>query len=447
MMRRRLHTKLGVHAKTPYGWLRGEIPHSPVPDAVVLVLTRELGRPVDFERLWPDTTRSNMCWPAEHRADLPWSQSGLTQYLEEWTDAMLTRRKFTAISGAALTVPVWNLLDHPAPSLASVVHDEAEYVTDPMMLLVEDTVARAQQLDDQQGGGAALNYVGDQFNAVARLIRRASYGRPVGRRLCTALAQLAQTAGFMAYDGAGDDGQAQRWYMAGLRAAHTAGDRPLVASILSLLSNQAATRGHINDGLQLASAAELAATNAPATVQALITARSCLAHAAAGDLSGLRRAREHSQTHLNNARHHDEPTPRWMGYATSTELDAIAGRSLVILATRISRQKRLALLADAQTLLHDRAFNSTATHRRSAVRHGAWLATAHMQSRDLLEAVAAGRRALQHAPEVTSARSIGLLQQLRDDLTGHTHRHLDVRTFVRQLNQQLPNNTTHVAPA
>jgi hypothetical protein len=249
----------------------------------------------------PATTRSNMWWPAEHRADLPWSQSGLTQYLEEWTDAMLTRRKFTAISGAALTVPVWNLLDHPAPSLASVVYDEAEYVTDPMMLLVEDTVARAQQLDDQQGGGAALNYVGDQFNAVGRLIRHASYGRPVGRRLCTALAQLAQTAGFMAYDGAGDDGLAQRWYMAGLRAAHTAGDRSLVASILSLLSNQAATRGHVNDGLQLASAAELAAANASNTVQALITARSCLAHAAAGDLSGLRRAREHSQAHLEAA--------------------------------------------------------------------------------------------------------------------------------------------------
>jgi hypothetical protein len=430
-----------VHAKTPYGWLKGRTPHPPIPGIVVELLTRELGEHrVTFTQVWPGATASGHGPRTdEARLDLPWTQSGLHQLLDEWGD-MLTRRQFSEISGAALTVAAWSLLDRPTPAL-TVLAREGEQITEPLVLLIEDTVARAQQLDDQQGG--ALGYVADQFSAVERVIRRCRYTRATGRRLYAALAQFAQTAGFMAYDSA-DDGAAQHWYLAGLRAAHLAKDRSLIASILSLMSNQAATGNRPGDAVQLASAAELAAEHAPAMVQALIAARSCLAYAAAADLSGLRRAHEESQARLTAD---TDPAPRWANYADRTELDAIAGRSMVLLARRAPHHAPR-LLATAEPLLHGRAFTEpTAIPQRSALRHGAWLGLAHAQTGDLPQAITAGRNAARRLPAVTSTRSVALLRQLRDDLATHAHRHPPVRDLVRELNRKLPADTTHVTPA
>jgi hypothetical protein len=340
---------------------------------------------------------------------------------------MLTRRRFAVISGTALTAHAWRLLDEPSPALAAATRDSG-HVSEAMMTLVEDTVARAQQLDDQQGGGSALGWVTDQFRAVARMLRHDSYDPQTGQRLCAALAQFAQTAGFMAHD-TGRDGEAQRWYLIGLRAAHTADDHALAASILSLMSNQAANRHETNDALQLASAAEQSAAKAPATVQALIAARSGLAYASAGDLSGFRRSRDHCLTKLTLVKQPSD-VPRWASYAS--------GRGLVILAHRIPA-RRTPLLAEAEQLLHDRAFTDLQDiHQRSALRHGAWLAIAHAQAGDLPQAINAGRSALTRLPGVTSSGSLRLLRQLRVDLAPRAHREPAIRAFITDLGQQLP---------
>ncbi|MBC6457091.1 helix-turn-helix domain-containing protein [Actinomadura sp. HBU206391] len=372
--------------------------------------------------------------PADHGLDLPWRQSGLLKLLGEEAH-MLTRRRFAVISGTALTLHAWRLLDEPSPALAAAARDSG-HVSQAMVSLVEDTVTRAQQLDDQQGGGSALGWVADQFRAVSRMLRHDSYDAWTGRRLCAALAQLAQTAGFMAHD-SGRDGDAQRWYLIGLRAAHTANDHALVASILSLMSNQAAGRRQTNDALQLVSAAEQAAAQSPATVQALIAARSCLAYASAGDLSGFRRSRDQCLTKLALAQQRPY-VPRWAGYASPTELDAIAGRGFVILARNIPTRRK-SLLSDAEQLLHDRAFTDLEDiHQRSALRHGAWLAIAHAQAGDLPQAINAGRSALSRLPGVTSIGSIKLLRQLRADLTPRAPQEPAIRTFIADLDQQLP---------
>jgi hypothetical protein len=442
VLAQRADSDRSVHAKTPYGWLKGQTPHPPIRGIVVQVLARELGGyRVVYSQVWPSApAREHHSRPADGAMlDLPWTQSGLHQFLEEWGD-VLTRRQFSELSGAALTVTAWSLLDRPTPALTVLARD-GEQITEPLVCLIEDTVARAQQLDDQQGG--ALGYVADQFTAVERVVRRCKYTPATGRRLYAALAQFAQTAGFMAYDSA-DDGAAQGWYLTGLRAAHLARDRSLIASILSLLSNQVATGGNPSDAVQLASAAELAAEHAPATVQALVAARGCLAYAAAADLSGLRRAHEESQARLAAE---TGPVPRFASYASRTELDAIAGRSMVMLARRLPHHS-LRLLAAAEPLLHGRAFTDPAEiPQRSALRHGAWLGLAHAQTGDLSQAIVAGRHAAMRLPTVTSARSVALLRQLRDDLASHAHRHPPARDLVKELNRKLPAGPPHVTPA
>jgi len=77
-----------------------------------------------------------------------------------------------------------------------------------------------------------------EFAWVARLLDRASYDERTGRALHVALAELGQLAGWVAYD-AGHHGLAQRYYLAALRAAHSADDRPLGAHILGCMAYQA----------------------------------------------------------------------------------------------------------------------------------------------------------------------------------------------------------------
>ncbi|WP_433501732.1 hypothetical protein ACQP1K_29285 (plasmid) [Sphaerimonospora sp. CA-214678] len=425
-----------IHEKTPYRWLRrGQVPHAPLPDIVISVLSEALGESVAFDQVWPAHRASrSLAWvPADHRLDVPWDGAGLLQLLKEWP-GMLTRRRFAAISGALLTRPAWQWFDHSPPVIAST--RGTGKVPGAVVTLIEDIVTKAQQLDDQQGGAAAA-FVADQFNCVGRVLRDESYDASTGKRLCVALAQLAQTAGFMAYD-TRRDGEAQRWYLAGLHAAQAAGDRALAASILGLMSNQATTLGKMNDALQLASAAQEACADAPAAVQALIAARSGLAFAAAGDLTSFRRTRDQALTMFDRAQAQQDRAPRWAGYVNRTELDAIAGRSLVALA-RCIPARRAQLLLEAEDLLRDRALvDATSPYQRSALRHGAWLSLAYTQAGDLDQAVAMGRRTLARLPTVTSVRCVGLLRRLRDDLRPHANRVPEARNLVADLDRQLP---------
>ncbi|MFJ6217270.1 hypothetical protein ACIQGZ_28645 [Streptomyces sp. NPDC092296] len=240
-----------MHDKTPYKWLRGQVPHAPVPEATVQLLSQALGTDLSYEQVWTRGKARSLSWTsADHGLDVAWDTRGLLDLLAEGqAPSMLSRRNFIAVSGAALTSPAWQAIEHPAPHLSTRTGGTGP-VSEPVLQLCEEIVTRVQQLDDQQGGAAYL-FVSDQFTAVSHMFRHAGYDQPSGRRLAACTAQLAQTAGFMAYDRQ-DDGDAQRWYLTGLRAAHAAADPALAASIMGLMSNQAADLGRTDDALQLA---------------------------------------------------------------------------------------------------------------------------------------------------------------------------------------------------
>ena len=273
---RRVSLELGsldaIHAKTPYGWLRGKQPRPRVAEAVAVVLSARLGRAVDARSIWPAISSSDdAALGADHGLGLPWTCDGLHQLAADWDQ--MQRRKFLTLSGAALTAPAWAAIEHPAPSLAT--DRDAERVDEATLQIIEQTVASAQRLDDTRGS-SAMRYVIDTAGTVTRILTRDTYDTASGRRLALAVAQLSQTAAFMAYE-ARSDGLAQRLYLAGLRAAHAAGDSALSASILGLMANQATALGRTEDAVQLASAAQTAARDAPKVAQALIAARAGLA--------------------------------------------------------------------------------------------------------------------------------------------------------------------------
>ncbi|MEV4477990.1 hypothetical protein [Nonomuraea sp. NPDC049504] len=424
-----------VHEKTPYHWLRGKVPHAPVRDIIVDLLSQALDRPIAFDALWPASARSRPVPPSSDLiGDIPWDHEGLQTLLGKWPLSMPTRRTFLVLSGAALTGPAWQWLDTPVPNPAHLGTGSA--VVPPMVDLVETIVAEAQQLDEQHGSSAA-DFVAAQFTAVARLVRHGSYDAAVGKRLCAALAQLAQTSGWMALE-AGDDGKAQRWYMTGLRAAHSAGDPALASSIMALMSYQAITLRKLRDGLQLSAVATKTAARAPSIVQAIIAARSTLVHASAGDHAGVECSRERAADLLTRAAQESAPPPRWAGYVNAAELDAISGRALIALARHTPGRRRALLTSEAAHLLHERALDPSDVHRRSALRHGAWLSRAHLHNGDLEQAVSVAQFALQRLPQVTSARCAALLADLRTDLIPYTRGNAAVRDLIADLDRQLP---------
>ncbi|GAA0480589.1 hypothetical protein Aca07nite_31630 [Actinoplanes capillaceus] len=419
-----------VHDKTPYKWIaRGDVPHGDLSFVVVEILGRALGRELGYEEVWGRAPRRSACAvAADDGLDLPWNGTGLLSILGE---PVPNRRTVLTLAGTALTKYGWMALTNPGFDPVSVGADGP--VTPQLIEVVDTVVAQAQGLDDQQGG-AARGFVADQFGAVARLLRHASYDAATGQRLAAALAQLAQTAGFMAFD-ARDDGTAQGWYLRGVRAGHASGDSALVASILALMSNQAADRSQASEAVNLAAAAQQAAVSCSPVVRSLVAARSSLAYAASGDLSNFRRMRDLTLQLAEEPP--DRPGPRWASYADRTELDAITGRGLVVLADHLPVQRKQ-LLREATTLLHARANTPPGDRaQRSALRHGAWLSLAHLAEGDLDRATAAGRTACRRVPTVTSARSVALLYDLRDRLRPVADRAHSAQDLLQTL-QQLP---------
>jgi len=347
--------------------------------------------------------------------DEAWSWSGLTAPpgpADPGEGADTYRRD--ALRAALLSAAApW--LAPSLPELAKAADGLTGRLPAAVVPTVAQIVASAQRMDDQYGG-AARAYVADQYDALYRMLRRDTYDAVTGQKLSSLLSQLAQTEAFMIYD-AGDDARAQRWYLDALHAARHAADRPLQASILSLMSNQAATRGLTADALNLADAANRAARTAPPTVRALTAARGTLAHAAAGDNTQLQRAHERAAELLSSPGS-AEPAPRWAYYVSGGELDAIAGRAMVILGRKLPGP-RPKILDRAKELLRGRALAHEPAFHRSELRHSAWLALAHIKAGELEPALQAGTRAIGLLPDVSSARSLGLLRLLRSDLTAY----------------------------
>ncbi|MGH2943522.1 MAG: helix-turn-helix domain-containing protein, partial [Solirubrobacteraceae bacterium] len=155
---------------------------------------------------------------------------------------------------------------------------------------VERRVEQLRYIDDFVGGRDLHDLVARELRATIALLKSAAYTDELGRRLLIALGELCQLAGWVASD-AGLRSKARRYYLAGMRAADSAGDRPLAAQAISSLAYQTANADDARTAVVLArSAYEGACGTATATTQALLLERVAWAHARAGELTQTERA-------------------------------------------------------------------------------------------------------------------------------------------------------------
>jgi DNA-binding XRE family transcriptional regulator len=405
---------LGVELTTVGRWERGETSPQPwarrkLADALAVSL-EELDRLLSEGQ--PTKAVGTPDPPDDPEHDLvlsaPWSHRGTVEaaVVLRGGDRPVKRRGFAFLTGIALTAPAHQWLIHEPGPLVSGLSGRrvSAALVDRFMVMITEL----RSMDDVAGGGTVLSLAEQEFGVIAELLDQASYGEPTGRRLHVALAELGQLAGWATYD-AGQPSLAQRYYVAALRAAHSADDRPLGAHILSCMAEQAAHEGQPSEAATLIETA-FAGTRGRETPRLLakLYIRQAYALATIHDVSACSAA-------VSKARAHVEPQdddPPWLYWVSPADITAFAGNCLL----QLGQADRAAKLIEEGVDSFDESF---ARDRQLYSVHLADALARPGTQRDLDAAASRGIAAIRLAEDLDSNRSVGLLRDLSHQMKPH----------------------------
>ena len=354
-------------------------------------------------------------------APLPWTATGGLLAAHAVTDAGgMERRNLLVLLGAAATSTAheW-LIARSAPDMN---RPAGRPVPPGVVDHLDEIAAHLRRMDDQLGGGSLLALVRQQVRSVINLLDERRYTETVGKRLHTTLAELLRLAGWLSFD-TGQHAGAQRYWAAGLHAAHAAGDRALGANILGFLSCQAKDLGHVRDAITLAETALAGYPGATPRVTAILELRAAEAHANEGDPEACRPRIDAAFERLrDNAASTGEPG--WCYWLDETHAHGQAGYSYLRLGDWERARSHLQMATRIQ---------APAYAREAALRHVLLAQTYVRQDHpDLDEAVRLGNLAVDALDgEVDSSRCVGHVQQLSTALTPYAS-----RPAVRELRER-----------
>jgi hypothetical protein len=235
-----------VHPKTPRRWLKARppsvlpcVPRQPWPGLVCALLSRRLHEPITLASSGWQTGAGALYVPADDGLDHAWDPRGAVASLREVLEAVgMDRRRFVVIGGTTLTAFAHDWLLDPARIAASLQGKRADHtVVDDLQRVAESR----RRLDDVLGGGTVFRAVREDLRLVTEILGNARYTEDGGQRLYEVAAEFARLAGLLAYDN-NNEALAQRYFIAGLRAAHSSGNRAVGANILGFMSKQARDR-------------------------------------------------------------------------------------------------------------------------------------------------------------------------------------------------------------
>ncbi|MGH3931035.1 MAG: hypothetical protein ACRDTF_13785, partial [Pseudonocardiaceae bacterium] len=324
----------------------------------------------------------------------PWSHRGTVEVavVLKGGDRPVKRRRFTFLTGAALTAPAHQWLVHdPGPLVSGLAGQRVSTALADRFLAM---IGELRATDDVAGGGTVLSLAEQEFGMVAGLLDQASYNDPTGRKLHIALAELGQLCGWCGYD-AGQPGLAQRYYIAALRAAHSADDRPLGAHILGSMAYQAAREGQPAEAVTLIETAVIGVRGREtASLLTALYSRQAYALATLGDTSGCTAAISQVRAHVERLNRDDDPP--WLYWVGPSEAIAGAGRCLLKLGRA---EQAVPLLGEGIALFEE----SFVRDRRNYVIHLADALTRPGKHRDLAAAAGQGMAAIDLSKSLNSA--------------------------------------------
>lgn len=276
-------------------------------------LARELGVPREQVRRlgWPTWLPSG----DRLNVELPWTLEGALSSLDHTAGAaVLDRRAFLTLSaGTAVTVAnQWLSLEPPRVDAAL----RGGMVDTTLVEALEQRLPTIRQMQYALGGGSVRNLADAELKLVTDLLSRSSYTQQLGERLFNVAAELGRVAGWSSFD-AGFHASAERYFMAALRASHTAGDRAIGANILKCMSLQLVDAQRPDEALAVATAARDGAKQAPPRIIAMMTVREARAHAVLGEAVECERLLVKAEAAMSRA--DDFESPGWTSYFDQAE--------------------------------------------------------------------------------------------------------------------------------
>ncbi|MGH4008018.1 MAG: helix-turn-helix domain-containing protein [Pseudonocardiaceae bacterium] len=340
----------------------------------------------------------------------PWNHRGTVEALVALSGggSPVDRRRFTLLTGAALTVPAhqWLIRD-PEPLVSGL---SGGRVSGALVDQLPTMITTLRTMDDVAGGGTVLSLAGRAFGWVAGLLDQASYDEHTGRRLYIALAELGQLAGWAAHD-AGRPGLGQRYHVAALHAAHSADDRPLGAHILGGMADQAARHGRAAEAVALIETAVfgIRGWETPRLVAELYIRK---AYALATMKDGLACVAAVAKARTQVEQFQPDGDPRWLYWVTPAEITAGAGDCLL----QLGQPDRATALLDGGIALFDDSF---VRDRQIYLTHLAEALARPGKQRDMDAATDRGLAALHLTESLTSTRGIDCLRDLYRQMQPH----------------------------
>jgi hypothetical protein len=372
-------------------WLAGQEPREPVPALLADVLSDLVGRPVSVADLG--------MVPGGLSADL-----GL-ELTTGWPDCVATattlwradveRRRFLADSAVAVSASAavalrW--LVSPAADLPQGGGSKIIGTSD--VAGIREVTRSYRELDNKLGGGrlrrAVVTYLDTE---VAPMLAGGRYGTEAGRELAAAAAELAQLAGWMAFD-SGMDGRAQRHLTQALNLARHAGAAGLGGEILAAKAQQAVYLGRPGEAVDMARVARVTARQASLpTLETECLVMEAHGHAAIGDARACAKALTDAEVAFGRSARQDDPV--WLRYFDEAYLAARMAHCFHALgdAGHAECYARRSLVMDGR-FVRGKAFNLSL------------LATALAEQGEVEHACAIGGQALDLVSGLQSARSV-----------------------------------------
>lgn len=337
-------------------------------------------------------------------------------------------QELTIMSGAILLQPVRRWL---AQALVVVPLVSPTAVSNDGLDALDRAVTLFRRWDASGVGGLHRKAVAGQLNAVAETLQE-PHSPTVSRRLFQITAELAQVAGWMAYD-QGLPGVAQRYYLLGLSACHETRSPVLGAKILGDMAQLSRTYYHHEDSLDLAQAGlYILPRHDSALVRTELLGLESRAHALLGKQASAIRAVDACVEVWQEA--HGETAPDWLHYMNQAEVDCLAANAHIELALGTDNPGHaVALAGRAEQYTLSARKNRPHGYDRSRIIDEIRLANVRLAQHDVAESVTIAQTALELAAPTSSTFVCNWLLRLHGELTTRHPNNAHVIPFREQL--------------
>ncbi|XVQ14029.1 helix-turn-helix transcriptional regulator [Spirillospora sp. CA-255316] len=296
----------------------------------------------------------------------------------------------------------------PAAAAALPAFEVPARVDDAHVRYLRASLDRLRARDQELGGGAVFTQARRQFARARRMLDESDYSERVGHRLLVVTGELAEEAGWAAFD-SGDQVSARAFYNEAHVLAGSSGDTELQTHILSTMAMQAnhlawitRRKGVAREARRLAELAAGIAEHEPSPrLRALVAIRLAVAYANDGDAGAFRRAVARAREELDRGEHPaDLP---WTAFVTPGEVDAAEATG------------HLSLGAPGRSVeIHRKSLEDAALGPRNRLCATGYLANALLHQGDVGEAIRTGLSVITGlSGGMTSARPLARLRAVR----------------------------------